>query len=207
MASRAKKKIFKSKKKQHRLPQNNEEEEQVPIKSDPQIIVSPQNVNPDEEEEESESDTDTDSSEEEEENGDEDEEEEEKKGNIGSEKGQRQSHIDIHNTHSINTHEFDETSQDNSFWKYNDNNLSYSSRLIERGSGSHPNVIMKGHVHSYLYLYHSIIDTPWVKLFFYGFLLFFLFNVFFGTIFHLINGVTWIEPVLFVYLYQNPFLP
>merc|ERR1712087_207006 len=63
--------------------------------------------------------------------------------------------------------------------------------LIERGSGSHPNVLVRGHVHSYLYLYHSIIDTPWVKLFLYGFLLFFAFNLFFGTIFHLMSGVTW----------------
>eukprot|EP01084_Bolivina_argentea_P256037 430925_1 len=83
------------------------------------------------------------------------------------------------------------TDRELSFWKYNNNSRQYSTRLIERGSGSHPNVIIRGHIHSYLYLYHSIIDTPWIKLFFYGFLLFFLFNLFFGTIFHLINGVTW----------------
>mmetsp|Transcript_39512 Transcript_39512/g.63208 ORF Transcript_39512/g.63208 Transcript_39512/m.63208 type:complete len:522 (+) Transcript_39512:32-1597(+) len=81
--------------------------------------------------------------------------------------------------------------QSSSFWNYNRNNGRYSTRLIERGSGSHPNVIIKGRVHSYLYLYHSIIDTPWLKLFFYGFLLFFLFNLFFGTLFHLIDGVIW----------------
>ena len=79
-----------------------------------------------------------------------------------------------------------------SFWRHKSkNNVAYSTRLIERGSGSHPNVTIRGHVHSYLYLYHSIIDTPWVKLFLYGFLLFFVFNLFFGTIFHLISGVTW----------------
>lgn len=82
--------------------------------------------------------------------------------------------------------------QHHTFWRHKSkNNIAYSTRLIERGSGSHPNVIIRGHVHSYLYLYHSIIDTPWVKLFLYGFLLFFVFNLFFGTIFHLISGVTW----------------
>ena len=96
-----------------------------------------------------------------------------------------------HNKMSSSQTQINSERRSSNHWKYGTDTSSYSTRLIQRESGSHPNIIVRGHIHSYLYLYHSIIDTPWIKLFFYGFLLFFSFNLFFGTIFHLINGVAW----------------
>lgn len=62
-------------------------------------------------------------------------------------------------------------------------------RLIERRGGSHPNVITRGNLKSYLYLYHELIDATWFRLFLIVFLLFLLFNLISGSLFWMINGV------------------
>ena len=71
----------------------------------------------------------------------------------------------------------------------NDNLSGEQTRLISRTSSGRPNIEILGHKQKHLYLFHTIIDIPWPKLFLGFFLLLLIYNILFGTIFYWIDGV------------------